>query len=146
VIDDWDESDRAKANIIVGQAGITAGAGAVAANTPRVTFASDAPGVANATAGEWETIAAAQTTQSMGATGAAGDYLEAVLIVPATVNPGNVLIRDGAGSDITIFTGGTASITDLAPIYVPLGIISLNGAWKITTGASVSAIGIGNFT
>lgn len=43
VMDDWDESDRAKVNIIVGQAGITAGAGAVAANTPRVTHASDDP-------------------------------------------------------------------------------------------------------
>lgn len=43
VLDDWDESDRAKANIIVGQAGVTAGAGAVAANTPRVTHASDDP-------------------------------------------------------------------------------------------------------
>jgi len=46
VMDDWDESDRAKVNIIVGQAGITAGAGAVAANTPRVTHASDDPAVA----------------------------------------------------------------------------------------------------
>jgi hypothetical protein len=46
IIDDWDESDRAKVNIIVGQAGITAGAGAVAANTPRVTHASDDPVVA----------------------------------------------------------------------------------------------------
>lgn len=43
IIDDWDESDRAKVNVIVGQAGITAGAGAVAANTPRVTHASDDP-------------------------------------------------------------------------------------------------------
>ena len=43
VIDDWDESDRAKVNVVVGQAGITAGAGAVAANTPRVTHASDDP-------------------------------------------------------------------------------------------------------
>lgn len=43
VIDDWDESDRAKVNVIAGQAGITAGAGAVAANTPRVTHASDDP-------------------------------------------------------------------------------------------------------
>jgi hypothetical protein len=45
IMDDWDESDRLKANIIVGQAGITAGAGAVAANTPRVTLASDSPDV-----------------------------------------------------------------------------------------------------
>lgn len=46
VLDDWDESDRAKVNPIVGQAGITAGAGAVAANTPRTTLASDDPAVA----------------------------------------------------------------------------------------------------
>ena len=46
IIDDWDESDRAKVNIIAGQAGITGGAGAVAANTPRVTLASDDPAVA----------------------------------------------------------------------------------------------------
>lgn len=45
VIDDWDESDRAKVNLVVGQAGITAGAGAVAANTPRATLASDDPAV-----------------------------------------------------------------------------------------------------
>ena len=46
IIDDWDESDRAKVNVIVGQAGITAAAGSVAANTPRVTLASDDPAVA----------------------------------------------------------------------------------------------------
>lgn len=47
IMDDWDESDRAKVNIIAGQAGITAGAGAVAANTPRMTLASDDPAVAS---------------------------------------------------------------------------------------------------
>lgn len=46
VIDDWDESDRAKVNPIVGQAGIAAGAGAVGATVPRVTLASDDPAVA----------------------------------------------------------------------------------------------------
>lgn len=46
VIDDWDESDRAKVNPIVGQAGISAGAGNIAANTPRITLAADDPGVA----------------------------------------------------------------------------------------------------
>lgn len=46
VVDDWDESDRAKVNIIVGQAGIAAGAGAVGATVPRVTLASDDPAVA----------------------------------------------------------------------------------------------------
>jgi hypothetical protein len=46
IMDDWDESDRAKVNLIVGQAGIAAGAGAVAATVPRITLASDDPAVA----------------------------------------------------------------------------------------------------
>lgn len=45
IMDDWDETDRAKVNIIAGQAGITAAAGAVGASTPRVTLASDDPAV-----------------------------------------------------------------------------------------------------
>lgn len=41
VIDDWDESDRAKVNPIVGQAGVAAGAGSVDATVQRVTIADD---------------------------------------------------------------------------------------------------------
>ncbi len=43
VMDDWDETNRCKVNLIVGQAGIAAGAGAVGATTPRVTLANDDP-------------------------------------------------------------------------------------------------------
>lgn len=46
IIDDWDETNRAKVNIIAGQAGVAAGAGAVGVTVPRVTLASDDPGVA----------------------------------------------------------------------------------------------------
>jgi hypothetical protein len=45
ILDDWDETDRAKVNLIVGQAGIAAGAGNVAATVPRVTLAADDPAV-----------------------------------------------------------------------------------------------------
>lgn len=38
VLDDWDESDRAKVNPIVGQAGIEGGAGAATSKTTRVTL------------------------------------------------------------------------------------------------------------
>lgn len=41
VMDDWDESDRAKVNIIVGQAGIAAGTGVDGATVPRVTLATN---------------------------------------------------------------------------------------------------------
>lgn len=41
IMDDWDESDRAKVNPIVGQAGVAAGAGAVGATVQRVVLATD---------------------------------------------------------------------------------------------------------
>lgn len=43
VIDDWDESDRAKVNPIVGQAGVQGGSGAVSAATQRMVLATDVP-------------------------------------------------------------------------------------------------------
>ena len=98
------------------------------------------------TAGEYETVAASSTDQAIGATGAAGDYLAGLLIVPATTSPGAVSIKDGAGSAITVFTGGASSVSNLVPFFIPLGLKSAAGAWKVTTGASVSAIASGNFT
>lgn len=41
IIDDWDESDRAKVNPIAGQAGVAAGAGVTGASTQRVVLAND---------------------------------------------------------------------------------------------------------
>jgi hypothetical protein len=69
-----------------------------------------------------------------------------VLIVPATTSPGAVQIQDGGGTEITIFTGGASSVTTLTPFMVPVGACSRSGAWSITTGANVSAIGVGMFT
>lgn len=95
--------------------------------------------------GEYETVAASQTAQALGATGATGDYIEGILVIPATTSPGNVLLLDNATS-ITVFTGGASSVSNLVPFFIPLGLISVSGAWKITTGANVSCIGIGDFT
>lgn len=94
----------------------------------------------------YETVAAGQTDQVLGATGATGDILERVIIIPANTSPGAVSIKDGSGSAITIFVGGASSVDTLAPIFVTLGMKSTGGAWKLTTGADVSAIGIGKFT
>lgn len=98
-------------------------------------------------AGDYETVAASQTDQALGATGAAGDFLAGLLIVPATTAAGAVSIKDGSGSSITVFAGGgTTPLVTLVPFFVPLGIKSGSGAWKITTGANVSVIGVGNFS
>lgn len=95
--------------------------------------------------GEYETVAASQTAQVIGATGAAGDYLDGVLVVPATTSPGNVIVLDNATS-ITVFAGGASSVGDLTPFYIKIGARSVSGAWKVTTGANVSVIAVGDFT
>ena len=102
--------------------------------------------VGSVTGLSYETIAASQTDQVMGGAGAAGDYFSGVLIVPGTTSPGAVSIKDGSGSTITIFTGGTSSVASLVPFFVPIGASSGSGGWKVTTGANVSAIGVGKFT
>lgn len=95
---------------------------------------------------DYETVAASQTDQMMGATGAIGDRLDGVLIIPATTSPGAVSIEDG-NTNTVIFAGGASSVASLVPFYVPLGgILSVAGGWEITTGANVSAIAFGQFT
>src|SRR5262245_32104454 len=95
---------------------------------------------------QYETVAASQSTQAMGATGATGDMLVGVLITPTAPNPGAVSIKDGTGTAITIFAGGITSVTDLKPFFVSLGIRSTLGGWQLTTGGNVTAVGIGRFT
>lgn len=93
--------------------------------------------------------AAASTTQQCGATGASGDYLDGVLIIPGTTAAGIVQIKDGSGTAITIFAGGgTTPLPTLAPFFVPIGAVSSGGTggWKGITNANVTAILIGNFT
>lgn len=111
-------------------------AGAVAAGVQRVVTAGRS----------YETVAASQTAQALGATGATGDTIVGLVIIPAVVACGAVDLLDNATS-ISIFVGGgTTALTDAKPFYVPLGMVSASGAWKITTGASVSVIAIGSFT
>ena len=94
---------------------------------------------------DYETVIASQTAQILGDEGKAGDVLEYLVITPATTSPENVLILDLATS-ITVFAGGAGSVSDLTPIRVKLGMRSVNGAWKVTTGANVSVLAVGRFT
>jgi len=93
----------------------------------------------------YETVAASQTAQVLGPTGAAGDYIKRLIIIPATTSPGNVVLLDNATS-IAVFAGGASSLTELRPIVVDLDLFSVSGAWKLTTGANVSCIASGVFT
>jgi hypothetical protein len=82
----------------------------------------------------------------LGASGAIGDYLESVVIVPGTTSPGSVSIKDGAGAAITVFAGGATSVADLKPFAVQLGLRATGAGWTVTTGANVTALASGLFT
>lgn len=97
-------------------------------------------------ASAYKTVAASQTKQVLGATGAIGDVIDALWVYPATTGPGTVILYDG-NTAIATFTGGVTSVTVLEPfqlIFAPM--ISVNGAWSVTTGADVSAVATGIFT
>ncbi len=53
IIDDWDESDRAKVNPIAGQAGVDGGAGAVSSKTQRVVIVTDQTAIPASQSGTW---------------------------------------------------------------------------------------------
>lgn len=122
---------------------VTGGGDATAAN--QTTGNTHLSNIAASFGTEYETVAASQTAQVLGATGATGDLLTGVLVVPASTSPGAVSILDNATS-ITVFAGGTDSVLTLHPFFVPVGAKSVSGAWKVTTGASVSCLAVGNFT
>lgn len=93
----------------------------------------------------YETVAASQTAQVLGDAGATGDYIQGLLVIPASTSPGNVLLLDNATS-ITVFPGGASSVSSLVPFFIPLMMKSVSGPWKVTTGANVSVIATGTFT
>src|SRR5262245_43403277 len=103
------------------------------------------------TPGYYSTVAAGATDQTLtghpdaSKTGAIGDFLDEVLVIPGTTSPGAVSVKDGATS-ITLFTGGATSVADLKPFTVPVKAKGKGAGWKITTGSIVTALAKGNFT
>ncbi|MDQ3023820.1 MAG: hypothetical protein M3R04_05465 [bacterium] len=94
---------------------------------------------------EFKTVPQSSTAMVLGATGALGDYLNGLLLIPVTTSPGAVTLIDNATS-YSIFVGGASSVSNLVPFYVPVMAKSVSGAWKVTTGANISVFATGNFT
>lgn len=100
----------------------------------------------NQAAGEYETVAAGQTAQVLGATGAIGDWLDHVICFPAVVACGLLSVLDGATTLVTFPGGGTTALVDCKPFIIPVRAKAVGAGWKLTTGANIAAIGVGNFT
>lgn len=94
----------------------------------------------------YETVAASQTAQVLGGAGAKGDFLYWLVVIPATVAGGVVTLTDGT-TDIPVYVGGgVTALNTVAPFVIPINAPSKTGPWKVTTGASVSVVAVGNFT
>ncbi len=138
---------------------VVSGTGAQAAGSPRVTVATDQAtnagaalvkggvGVVNG-GSTYQHVAASQTAAVLQtSTGAIGDYLSHCVIYPVTTAAGSVTVFDNtnaAGTNVIEFATGTLS--NLAPIAIPVGAVSTSGAWKVTTGANETVVCYGKFS
>ena len=141
VLDDWDESDRAKINPIVGQAGVAAGAGASGANTVRVVTASDstvteANSAAIKTAVEvmddWDETNRAAVNPIAGQAGVAAGA--------GASGASTIRVVTAADSTITVTQAGSVNIGTF-PDNEPFNLAQIAGATVPTgTGASAGAL------
>ena len=100
-------------------------------------------GVSNPYAYAYETVAASQTAQVLGGTGAKGDYLHRLIISVNTVATATMTVLDGSTS-IPLLTG---SATLVPGVYsVEMNMAAATGPWKITTGAGATVIAVGIFS
>lgn len=122
VLDDWDESDRAKVNIIVGQAGIAGGTGVDGATVPRVTLATNVPLPAG--------------TNAIGKLSANSGVDIGDVTVDNAAGASAVNIQDG-GNSITVDYATTGSGTATGALRVEL---PTNGTGVIATVSTVTAV------
>jgi hypothetical protein len=89
----------------------------------------------------YEAVAASQTGQVLGGTGAAGDYLHCVVVAVATAASSTVSVIDGSTTVLSI-----PANTPIGVYSVEINAASRNGAWSITTGAGASLLAVGVFS
>jgi hypothetical protein len=89
----------------------------------------------------YEHVAASQTGQVLGATGATGDYLHRLVITVSATATSTVSLLDNTTSHVLV-----AANTAIGVYSIEINTFSKNGAWKVTTGAGAEVVAVGNFT
>lgn len=92
---------------------------------------------------QYETVAASQTAQVLGTAGAAGDYLHRLIVTVNTAATSSVSITDGA---VTIPIVPAVVGSGVGVINVEINAASLVSGWKVTTGAGVTVVAVGQFS
>jgi len=89
----------------------------------------------------YETVAASQTAQVLGGTGAVGDYLHRIVVTVTTTGTSTLSVLDGSTTVLTM-----AANTPVGVYSLEINAASASGPWKITTGAGVTVLAVGFFT
>jgi len=94
---------------------------------------------------KYETVAASQSAQALGAAGKTGDIIERLVVTVATSATGTVDLLDNAGGTLVTIPI-TAANTPIGVYSVELNAKSTSGGWKVTTGAGATVLAVGRFT
>ena len=89
----------------------------------------------------YETVAASQTAQVLGGTGAVGDYLHRLVVTVNTALTGTVSVLDGSTAVMAV-----PANTPVGVYSVEVNAASASGPWKVTTGAGAEVMAVGFFT
>jgi len=89
----------------------------------------------------YEAVAASQTNQVLGPTGATQDYLHRIVVAVATAATSTVSVIDGSTTILAI-----PANTPIGVYSIEINACSATGAWKITTGAGATVLAVGIFS
>jgi hypothetical protein len=92
---------------------------------------------------QYEHVPVSTSARVLGGTGAVGDYLHRLICTVSTAATGNVVIGDGVFSHTIL---PALAGTGINVYNIEVNAASVNGAWKVTTGAGVEVLAVGIFS
>src|SRR3990167_9822914 len=92
----------------------------------------------------YERVLPGQVGQVLGNGGAAGDYLDRLIITVSTAASAAVSIKDGGGSAIPIMPNSPGA--GIGRYVVPVGATSKAGPWRVTAGLGSDVVAVGSFS
>ena len=90
----------------------------------------------------YEAVAASASNQVLGGAGAAGDYLDSLIVNVTTAATGTVTIGDGVNANVIVVPANTP----VGAFTLRMGMRSKVGGWRVTCGAGAQVIAVGQFT
>lgn len=91
---------------------------------------------------DYEYVPPGATAQVLGTAGAMSDHLARLVVNVTTPATSSVSIQDGTDAAIVL----VPATTPVGAYSIELGLKARIGPWKVTTGAGVSLIAVGQFS